>query len=839
MPATFADPSGLAGAYNRYPTQPGRSRILFVEGGYIAGAELNELQSIEASRNARVGNLIAKDGDRITDATIIVTVPTGATTATVSLSSGQIYVRGDVRNVAAATLTGISLTTTVIVGVRIVTQTITYEDDPTLLGLMPGSWAEGQPGAARQTDSIAWALSTDGGAGDFFPVYTLVNGAVLDQTPPPALSGVNAAIAQYDRDANGSYIVSGCEVTPLGKAANGTDQVFSVQSGVANINGFKRSRNYALRHQQTETPDLEAVPAEPHTYSGTDPITIVVNRPPIASVTSVIVVKQVTETVTRGSVTGGSDALQHASVVSIVSVVQGSTNYVAGTDYVLGTDAVSWSPSGAEPANASTYTVTYRYNASVTPSTITPTSLTVSGGVASTTALVSYLSKIPRIDLLCLDSDGNTAYVPGISARTGALAPLAPAKMLKLAEISNDWLNTPVVTNNGTHNVTYDQLARIITRFLTVLDEMDRYNLVTAATAGNPVAKQGIFTDTFIDDSYRDQGARQTAATVNGSLQLAVDLLTTARFLTAPVSMAYVEVALIRQEQATSSMAINPYATLTRMPAGLTLTPATDFFTDTQTVWTSPVTQDFAATQEPPVGSTATQVTQTTIAQVVETRDVVADRLRQISIAFALSGFGVGERLASLTFDGVSVLPVSPLVGDAHGQISGSFVIPANIPTGTRLVVATGAAGSFAQAYFVGSGTIDVTTMQQVTLVQRIAPVINITNVTDVTNISNVTNVTNVNNTVQQTIVNNTLQQTVVNNISDPGSSTGNLRMGGGRTLLPRPSRSMRMPASSVSISGSWASAIRRAASACRSAPQRRVSPTTTRSPKPSSTSRP
>lgn len=711
----YSHPSGLPDAYDRASSAPDRARLVFPEGAFLQGADLNELQSLEARRNKRVGQMVAKDGDRISGAAIIV----NSIASTVTLDSGSIYISGDVRPVASATLTGIPMTGTVQIGVRLQTTLVTYADDPSLLGLQPGSEAEGQPGAARQNEVIVWAVSTDTQDGDFFPVYLIKDGTVIDQTPPPSLTGVNAAIASYDRDAHGSYIVSGCEVTALGKI--GTDQIFSIQSGVANINGFKRSRDYALRHAQTEDPDLISNPAEPHSYTGTLSTVVTVNHPPIAAVQQAIVTKRVTETVLRGLTAGGTDALGNSSVVAIESVVQGGTTF-SSSAYTLAGDAVSWAPAGSEPAASSTYQVTYLYNAAVTPDAITDTTVTVSGGVIGQPVLISYTSKLPRVDLLCLDQSGNSVMVKGISARSGAIAPLTPSTLLKLAEVSNDWYNLPTIKNDGTHALTFDQLARVVSRLLTVLDEFDRSALANDITSRAPVAKQGIFTDTFADDFYRDQGEAQTAAIVDGTVQLAVDAVSISRLLDTAAFLPYTEEIVIRQDLATSSRKINPYANLSRMPSALALTPSVDYWTDQVTEWTSPVTQQFSGGLTVPPNSTVSGIitSSTTINEVVSERSTVATTLRQISVAWALSGFGVGENLATLTFDGVDVKPAGTQTADSNGRISGTFTIPAGIPTGSRRVRATGAAGSFAEAIFVGSGQIEVDTMRKVTLVQRI-----------------------------------------------------------------------------------------------------------------------
>ena len=502
--------------------------------------------------------------------------------------AGRIYVAGDVRPVAAAELTGVSMTGQTLVGIKLQRSLVTHEDDPSLVGLHPGTWAEGEPGAARESELIVWAKEDDLQAGDFYPVYLLLDGTVIDQKAPPALTGILSAIAIYDRAAHGHYIVSGCEVTALGKID--TEQIFSIQAGEANIQGWKRVRDYAIRFAEEEDPSLEAIAAEPSTFTGTTGGSTIVTvlRPPIAAVQSAIVVKRVTEVVIRGPVPGGLDALQHSSVLTIESVVQDETTYTSPSSYSLSGGQVSWAGVGAEPAAASTYSITYLYNDAVTPSAVTDTTVTVNGGVNGQPVLLSYTSKLPRIDLLCLDIDGMPVYVKGISARKGARAPIPPTTLLKLAEIRNTWLAKPTVVNDGVHNFTYEKMARYFSRLITMLEQFDRSEVERDILAREPVAKNGIFTDTFLDDFYRDQGASQTAAVVAGSLQLAVDRVLLEYVGNDWELLPFVEEILVRQDLATSGMKINPYANFTQMPAGVTLEPPVDFWTEQQSLWTYP-----------------------------------------------------------------------------------------------------------------------------------------------------------------------------------------------------------------------------------------------------------
>lgn len=76
-------------------------------------------------------------------------------------------------------------------------------------------------------------------------------------------------------------------------------------------------------------------------------------------------VAKTSQIITKGSAAGADLILlngqEAVTVVSIVSVVQGSTTFTVTTDYVLGTNTVDWSPAGAEPTSGTQYTVTYTY----------------------------------------------------------------------------------------------------------------------------------------------------------------------------------------------------------------------------------------------------------------------------------------------------------------------------------------------------------------------------------------------------------------------------------------------------------------------------------------------
>ncbi|XAI96344.1 hypothetical protein [Microcystis phage Mae-JY30] len=710
----FEHPSGIPGTFDRAQNKPEWQSLVFGGDGerFVQAAELNEAQTVIRGRHRRLGRLIAKDGDRVDGAAAIVDAEAGQ----VILTPGRLYVRGDVLPVAQAVLSDVPMAGSVEIGVRLLTEWIDHEDDPTLVGLVDGSLAQGEPGAARERVSLSWALIGDGGAGEFVPVYLMVDGTIIDQTPPPSLDGINQAIAIYDRGAHGSYVVSGCRVTALGKI--GASQAFSIEEGEANINGFKRTRYEALRHLQEEDCDIEEVAGEVKTWpAGAGAQTFTVNLPPIAAVNSVLVTKEVTDTITRGGTAGGSDALGNNSVTQIIEVKQGGTTYTVTTDYVRTGDAIDWSPAGAEPATGSSYTVKYRYLALVTPTSFTDTTITLpAGGVEGTNVIIGYDWKLPRIDVLCLNETGRVAYVKGISARRNPLPPAVPPSLLPLAEIANNWSEKPAVVNSGIRSVPYAELWRFLGRIIDHERLIQLERIKSGIDAREPVAKKGLFVDPFTSDFYRDEGVVQTASVGDGVLELAITPTFFFGTLTEPVMLNYTEEVIIEQDLKTGCMKVNPYQNFNPMPAGLKISPAADYWEVAQTQWASPATVEFNRGIRRDNGPL---VVSSEATQVVDQRQQQATFLRQIAVAFVIEGMGVGEILETLTFDGIDVKPEGEQTADANGEITGSFVIPSNIPAGAKIIEATGQGGSRASATFVGQGVITTTVLRRVTTIER------------------------------------------------------------------------------------------------------------------------
>jgi hypothetical protein len=181
--------------------------------------------------------------------------------------------------------------------------------------------------------------------------------------------------------------------------------------------------------------------------------------------------------------------------------------------------------------------------------------------------------------------------------------------------------------------------------------------LRTDISSREPSSKRGVFVDPFIDDDLRDQGLTQTAAIVNGTLQLPI----APTVYLAPTNntqdwmLPYTEVIILEQTRQTGSSKINPYQSFDPIPAAVTLSPAVDRFTIIDTIWTSPATQQIWTWLGPTGTFSIEGVSTTTRTELLREAQRPAQFLRQISINFTLEGFDPGETLTEVKFDSITV----------------------------------------------------------------------------------------------------------------------------------------------------------------------------------------
>jgi hypothetical protein len=422
--------------YNRFDPAKKYTKTLFLAGRIMQSAEGNEIQEYANYALKNIGDAIFKDGDVIRGCTCVIDNQTGA----VTVEAGKIYLNGAVRDVHQGNFE-IPVIGSVKIGVYFKEKTVMHLDDPELKDPAVGTRGFNEPGAARLQYQLTWGFVADGVAGandalgEFFAIYSVESGVLVQKALAPQMDSVSTALARYDNESNGSYVVRGMNVTCL--ASSGTEQFFTINEGKAHVNGYEIELAHSLRVKFDNEIDLQTVNSDPYLFEGDfeNKMTIHLNHMPLAEVISVDATVQKTANITHGSYNGALDPLPATSIVDIVQVRQGATVYVKGTDYKLTAGQVDWSLSGAEPSPGSTYEVTYRHMTKLTPTNVTDTGFVIAGAVDGTTVLVTYTWKMPRYDLITIDSEGIVRRVKGLAHQWSPAVPKAPTGQLVLAQV--------------------------------------------------------------------------------------------------------------------------------------------------------------------------------------------------------------------------------------------------------------------------------------------------------------------------------------------------------------------------------------------------------------------
>lgn len=718
----------LQGYYNRFNSADNYDNLLFRASRGLQSAELNEIQSILSDRIQKIAGILFKDGAVVRDASVNIDAASG----NVDAGAGALYVAGAVREVAATSFQ-IPTSGTLAIGVRVHTFEVTELEDPDLRDPATGTRNYNEPGAGRTRRIAEWGWSGDGNPGEFYAVYQVADGALITQSAPPEIDGVKQLIARYDREANGNYVVNGLNVVSLGKNDASTHYLFSVLNGTGNLQGHKIDKPVSVTIPRPIDPDLQTINNEPRNSTTVGTQTITLGRKPLNDILDVVITAEKTITLSHGAFTGAADALPDNAVLSIEEITQSGTTYVNGSDFVLNNDTVDWSLPGAEPAPGTTYSVTYRYITSVTPTNINGDEGTfeVTGAVAQTLVLTDYRWKVPRVDTIVMRGDGTFTTLKGIASRFNPVPPQASDSELVLASIYYDWFQAsePGVNDMSTRVIDMQEqkaMKESITELYKIVAET---RMLTDISNKEPSSKYGIFTDNFFDEDQRDGGLSQTAVIVEQELQPPANAVVISQpntNATVAQLLPYQETFLLEQPLFSGEMKINPYQAFEPMPAKVVLSPAVDQWTETDSQTTSVVQylwypwyywgywhpyygwyynwywSYYYGWYYPYYWYYAPRTT----TSLVSRSEQKLPYLRQRSIDFTVSGFGGGEILDELLFDGRQI--TQSYVANSDGEIQGSFTIPANIPAGQKLVEFRGRGGSYGAATFFGQGTLVV-----------------------------------------------------------------------------------------------------------------------------------
>lgn len=648
--------------YERFDADDGYEQLLFRAGKGLQSAELNDMQAQVFNHVQGVADAILKDGDVVSGGDIVV-----GEDGKVTLGATKIYLRGQVRTLKPAMLT-IPVDQILDIGVRFTETVVTELEAPALRDPAQGTHNYGEGGAGRLKVTCAWGLAADSNEGNFYPVYKVDNGALVVNTTPPQLDSVNVALARYDRESNGgNYVVDGMyasyrEEENPGDA--GKKQVFSIAEGKAHILGYEIEFPTAIRKTFPSDPDLQTIDSEIHTFTPDSEGKMRINTAfsPIYEGSQVQVKMLVRETreITRGGSSNGllDPLLGISSLQSIESVKQNDTEYTSGVDYKKTNNQVDWTPGGTVPASGSTYTVEFLYLKTVMVSA-DEEGFTLSGAEAKSQVFLQYQWKMPRIDALTLDRTGVVRRVKGIPNTYTPSAPAIPENQLLLANISQKWWDKAGVTDGVTitdkavRSVTMETLGEMQSQIADLYQLLALEKLRNNATAEESASKYGVFVDPFLDDDLRDQGLVQTAAIVDGELILPVDNINVTDIQLpdgqARITLDYELEPVIEQTLSTGQMKVNPYKAFEPLPALATLTPSVDHWVQSRTLWRSQTTRNT-------VNSSSTRPVRTEYyTRLASQYYTKLDYIRVQDVKFVLTGFGPGEALERVRFDGSDV----------------------------------------------------------------------------------------------------------------------------------------------------------------------------------------
>ncbi|WP_108459199.1 DUF4815 domain-containing protein [Devosia naphthalenivorans] len=671
---------------------------------FVESAELNESQGITYERLREIGDgafgaVSIRDGG-----TIVIDQAAGS----VRLAASRIWAGGYMHNVPDAELLGVPMVGTVVIGVAVAETVVTDVEDVDLKGIVPNTASQGEPLAARLRYDATWATEGE----TFYPVYTLIDGQLPNEVVTPQDNAAEGAVERHIEETHGSHIVDGFTVSAGGFDDDSSEQTFIIAAGTLRAKGRRVRRTADQRFRRVEDPELVQVNGETHLYPADGIVTL--NNGPIADVQTVTVIKVVTKNVTH-QISGGIDPLPDTPVYEILSVSAGGTNYAQTTSWIKTGDGLDWSPAGAEPSPGTTVSVTYRYIATVSPQEINRQSIKLETAVTGQPVTVHYRWKLRRTDVLAVDLDGNIVYLKGLSTRYNPVPPTVPFNLTPLCRVENQWGLPPVLTDVDQRRLTEAEVRAMLRTLLDFGDLVSLLSLEKDIQERDPASRRGSFVDPFSDDMQRDLGISQEAAVFDGFVQLPIDV--TPQYVDigeVPITLPFVEEAVLSQPFRTLGRPINKYLAFEPIPSEFSINPAIDRWNVTSSSTRSKETSSIAqvGVYRPDLLGTdrygtvdSRQSTSTVTRRLSSSTSTALPFLRQIAVNFTAKRFGPGEKLQSLTFDGIEVLGEDALTANGEGVMTGSFNIPANVRAGTKRVEIIGKGGSRGVTSFTGQGT--------------------------------------------------------------------------------------------------------------------------------------
>lgn len=522
-------PALPANSYNRFNPDQGYKQHLFRAAKGLQSPEMNEVQAQTNHEMKTFMDAEFGDGSMLAGG-LLSNVTTAGGYAVWRGAPGTFYAQGYHHNItqvdfsigqpgSVAFPNGETCSLGIILHVDVVDET----QDPALRDPAPGTKNFGNEGAARLRYKARFGRQTEAEPNDwFYHRLDFTNGFPGGGDNTDAnIAGLVALVAEYDRNANGNYIVRGNYVSYIGDDYATNSHILQVSAGQTNVFGYEQKLDYAYNIEIPTAKDAKQVLAEPITYTG--PGTYTLRNTPVAAIgPQVNGFVEVTQNVIHGAYNGAVDPLPNTPVVSISQITQATTTYTQGTDYVQSGDRISWINAGRQPAPGSTYTVTYRYSAVFSPSiTGDLTGINVSGLALNTVFFVDYTYYIPRYDIIVIDQGLKISSTKGSPSPN----PVPPTnnRGLILASVYVSFGAAPKITNSDQRRPLTSDLVTIQHSLEDIKYNLARLTLQDRLTAQDPVTvMKGIFVDPFTADTFRDAGVAQNAEISAGILYMAV-----------------------------------------------------------------------------------------------------------------------------------------------------------------------------------------------------------------------------------------------------------------------------------------------------------------------------
>ena len=546
--------------YNRFVDNPQYAdykQILFRAGDTLQSAELNELQITLKNDIGAIANRFIGNGDFISGGEIEVHgVLTGDVDGfdrptydwTINSKEGVFFAEGEFSAVPASSIQKLAIAkeeANFIVGVLVHYDIVLEGEDTSLLDPAQGTRNFGQPGAGRLriTSSIQFDDVPQDNDNQFFGKYVIENGVLVVEkmTDAEFTKRVLNIVSEYDREANGNYVVEDMKVKFTHSDSFLGRFHFQIGEGKANVAGYKFTKGFTTNFHLTELVDFDLRQSEPTTFTVNG--NYAVRHSPVRKVFRISGDKNETLNITHGE----SQGVDHfpasfGTILNIVSITQGPTTYTETADFTLDNDTINWGPAGAEPAVGSTYTVEFDYRyVENEPNFIggngdinaEKDGINLIGFNAGSSVLIDYDFVLPRVDTIIMNSFGQFKYVHGVAREFDALPPrINTDNNLPIADVILLGDSDPQVKQTGQRVFEMSDIEKLYEDI-----RANEYNIGKMSLQMD-LSERGMdlknsFVENFSNDDQRDTGYESAggyipAIAVSGELTFNIDWTTSA-----------------------------------------------------------------------------------------------------------------------------------------------------------------------------------------------------------------------------------------------------------------------------------------------------------------------